>query len=35
MQDIASYKQQLALKDQEIADLRRSIESLDSTIDEL
>lgn len=35
LQDIAAYKAQLIQKDQEMGDLRRSIESLDSTIDEL
>ncbi len=35
MQDLATLKQQLLLREQEIQDLRKSIESLDSTIDDL
>ena len=34
-QDIQTYKRELLLKEQEIADLRRSIEQLDASKDEL
>jgi hypothetical protein len=33
--DVQSYKRELMLRKQEIADLRRSIESLDASRDEL
>lgn len=35
MGDVQSYKRELMLREQEIADLRRSIESLDASRDEL
>lgn len=35
LRDIQNYKQQLLIKDQEIADLRKSIEALDANIDDL
>lgn len=34
-QDLQAYKREVMLKEQEIADLRRSIEQLDSAKDEL
>ena len=34
-QDLQAYKREVRLKEQEIADLRRSIEQLDSAKDEL
>jgi hypothetical protein len=33
--DVQTYKRELMLREQEIADLRRSIESLDASRDEL
>jgi len=33
--DIANYKKELINKEQEIMDLRRSIEALDANVDEL
>lgn len=35
LQDVQSYKLQLQQRDQEIVDLRKSIEALDSNIDDL
>ena len=35
LSDVQTYKRELMLREQEIADLRRSIESLDASRDEL
>ena len=35
LNDIANYKRDLLRKEEEVRDLRRSIESLDATVDEL